>query len=105
MSKYSIPVWRMIESSFEKKDPRKFVTIMEIVKRVHALHPKENVNKMTIRLQTIFHCVNHPGRKNDVSRRWERNPLFFSDGENKFRLLTEDEKKKIHKNSLDSMFI
>jgi len=87
----------MIISTFEKNGLQKYASVKDIVTRIHSSYPKENVNKMTIRLQTIFHCVNHPGRKNDVSRRWERNPLFFTDGENKFRLLTEDEKHKYSK--------
>ena len=97
MPKYSIPVWQMIVSSFEKKDPNKSVAIKKIVERVDALYPNENVNKSTIRLQTIFHCVNHPGNKNDVSRRYERNPLFFTKGNDFFRLLTEKEKMKFIK--------
>ncbi len=95
MPKYSIPVWQMIVSTFEKSEkPDGYVTIREIVERIQDLYPEEKVNKMTIRLQTIFHCVNHPGKKNDVSKRWERNPLFFSDGKGGFRLLTGNEKAK-----------
>ncbi len=98
MPKYSIPVWQMIVSALEKHStPGKYVTLEEIRKRVQTLYPNENVNKMTIRLQTIFHCVNHPGRRNDVSKRWERNPLFFSNGKDSFRLLDEKEKRQYKK--------
>jgi hypothetical protein len=92
MSKYSIPVWKMTISVF--KDENSYLTIKEIADKIHKSYPNENVNKMTIRLQTIFHCVNHPGKKNDVAKRWERNPLFFTDGKDGFRLLTDIEKKK-----------
>ena len=94
MPKYSVPVWQMIVSTFEKNGPQKYASVKNIVTRVHSSYPKENVNRMTIRLQTIFHCVNHPGRKNDVSKRWERNPLFYTDGKNGFRLLSKIEVSK-----------
>lgn len=95
MSKYSVQVWKMIESVFKEDD--NYLTLKEISDRIHNLYPNDNVNKMTIRLQTIFHCVNHPGNKNDTSRRYERNPLFFTDGKESFRLLTDAEKKKYKK--------
>jgi len=94
MAKYSIPVWRMIVLTFEKNDLKKYVTVKEIVERIRTLHPTENVNKMTIQLQTIFHCVNHPGNKHDISKRFERNPLFYTDGKNGFRLLSKIEVAK-----------
>lgn len=92
MSKYSVQVWKMVVSTFNKADT--YLTLREIVERVNHLYPNENVKKPTIRLQTIFHCVNHPGNKNDTSKRFERNPLFFTDGKDGFRLLTEAEKRK-----------
>lgn len=92
----------MIVSTFEKsKDPSQYLTMKEISEKVQSLYPDENVNKMTLRLQTIFHCVNHPGRKNDISKRWARNPLFFSDGRDGFRLLDEKEKKQYKKSPID----
>ena len=92
MTKYSIPVWKMVVSTFEKSD--EYVTIKEIVKKIQDQYPSEKVNKMTIRLQTIFHCVNHPGRRNDISKRYVKNPLFFTDDKGGFRLLHEKEKKQ-----------
>jgi hypothetical protein len=47
-----------------------------------------------VRLQIIFHCVNYPGVKHDLSKRYERNPLFFTNGKGGFRLLTDAEKEK-----------
>jgi hypothetical protein len=95
MPKYSVSVWKMLVSVF--KDDDGYLKLGEMADRVHNMYPNENVKKPTIRLQTIFHCVNHPGTKHDVSRRYERNPLFFTDGEKGFRLLTEAEKKKYKK--------
>jgi hypothetical protein len=89
---YSIQVWKMIVSVFKKED--KYLTLKDVAKRVHDMYPDENVKKPTIRLQTIFHCVNHPGNKHDSSKRYERNPLFYTDGKEGFRLLTEAEKMK-----------
>ena len=89
---YSTPVWKMIVSVFTKEDD--YLTLKDIATRVHGMYIDENVKKPTIRLQTIFHCVNHPGVKHDVSKRYERNPLFFTDGKEGFRLLTDAEKKK-----------
>ncbi|EPA06519.1 hypothetical protein BG20_I1687 [Candidatus Nitrosarchaeum limnium BG20] len=54
---------------------------------------------MTLRLQTIFHCVNHPGNRHDISKRYERNPCFHTDGKGKFRLLSNSEIKKFKKSS------
>lgn len=70
------------------------MTINEISEKLGKLYPDQNVKRETIRLQTIFHCVNHSGRKNDSSRRWEKNPLFFNDGRDGFRLLSENERIK-----------
>lgn len=89
---YSVQVWKMVASAFTKEDT--YLTLKEIVDRINRLYPNDNVKKPTIRLQTIFHCVNHPGNKNDTSKRFERNPLFFTDGKEGFRLLTDAEKKK-----------
>lgn len=97
MSKYSKPVWKMIVETFENTDPSKYVDLTEIASRVKTSFSNDNVNKMTLRLQTIFHCVNHPGNRHDISKRYERNPCFFTDGKGKFRLLTNSEIKKFKK--------
>lgn len=97
MPKYSIHVWKMILFVFKNGD---CLSIQEIRERVHQHYSDENVNDVTIRLQTIFHSVNHPARKNDITKRSEKNPLFFYDGKDRFRLLSKKEKtmyKKSHK--------
>lgn len=90
--KYSIPVWKMIVNSIEQSNKKKeYLTINEIRKLVSINYPKENVNPRTIELQTIFHCINHPGNKHGGGLH-EKNPLFRTDV-GKFKLLTKEERK------------
>jgi len=87
----------MIVETFESTEPNKYVDLGEIALRVKKSFSSDDVNKMTLRLQTIFHCVNHPGNRHDISKRCERNPCFHTDGNGKFRLLTDSEIKKFKK--------
>ena len=54
MAKYSKPVWQMIVETFENTDPGKYVDLKEIASRIKTEFPSDDVNKMTLRLQTIF---------------------------------------------------
>ncbi|EIJ65759.1 hypothetical protein BD31_I0844 [Candidatus Nitrosopumilus salaria BD31] len=99
MSKYSKPVWQMIVDTFQNNDSQEYADLKEISSRVKIEFPSDDVNKMTLRLQTIFHCVNHPGNRHDASKRFERNPQFHFDGKSGFRLLAPNEIKKYTKSS------
>lgn len=93
MGRYSIPVWQMIVKSFKKeKKSKDYLTIPQIREIVISNFATENVNRRTIELQTIFHCVNHSQNKHGGGLH-EKNPLFTTDGKGRFRLLTEKEKK------------
>ena len=89
----------MIKETFENNESESYADLKEIASRVKTAFPSDDVNKMTLRLQTIFHCVNHPGNRHDISKRFERNPCFYYDGESGFRLLTKNEIKKYKKSS------
>lgn len=89
----------MIVETFENTEPEKYVDLKEISSRIKTEFSSDDVNKMTLRLQTIFHCVNHPGNRHDISKRFERNPCFHYDGKMGFRLLTKSEIKKYKKSS------
>jgi len=93
MSKYSIPVWKMIVESIKKEGlHEKSLTFKEIISLVQNNYSNEHVNTNTIRLQTISHTVNHHGRIH-FSGSWKTNPLFITDqSEKSFRLLTDEER-------------
>lgn len=87
MTKYSIPVWKMIVEAIKKeKKTKDFLTISQIKNLVKTHFDNENVNPRTVELQTVFHCVNHLGNKHGGGLH-EKNPLFEYDNKGKFRLL------------------
>lgn len=95
MSRYTIPVWRMIVGSLKKSGLEgDFLTNKEIADAVHRYYENEDVKDSTIRLQTIFHCINHPSRFHSAGQVWKTNPLFIMDEYGRFRLLTEEERKE-----------
>ena len=82
----------MIVNSIEKNGKSKeYLSISEIKRLVNITYSEENVNPRTVHLQTIFHCINHPGNKHG-GRLHEKNPLFITNSKGRFKLLAKNEK-------------
>ena len=97
MGNYSIPVWQMIVKSIPDDGKSKnFLQSSEIQKLVLKRYSNENVNPRTIGLQTIFHCIDHPGNKHGGGLHL-KTPLFTTNGKGGFKLLTEKEKTQFLK--------
>lgn len=98
MAKYSIPVWQMdLNAMQELNGDHRWVSPKEVERKVHEMYLNENVKSGTIQLQLVFHTINHSSRVNSPGSQWIRNPLFKTDNQGRFLILSEEEKDAFKK--------
>lgn len=105
MRKYSIFVWEMCIKALEQLSGRdeKYVSLKDIVSKVHELWSRENVNEGTIRDQVFRHCINcHPTHDEfpDRGKMWRRRKLFITDGKGNYRFYNEKTDRNIYAKAL-----
>lgn len=94
MPRYVIPVWKMCVKALEELGGReRYISLKDVVSKVHELWPRENVNEGTIRCQVFRHCVNcHPTHDDfpDHGKMWKQRRLFVTDGTGNYRFYDEE---------------
>lgn len=98
MTKYSIPVWQMdLNALKELGGDKRWISLKDIRKKVHEAYATEKVKDSTINLQLSFHSINHSSRIHSPSKQWMTRPLFKTDNNGRFMILSEDEKAMFKK--------
>jgi len=98
MARYSIPVWQMdLNAMLKLNGNQRWISPKEVERKVHEMYPNENVKSGTIQLQLVFHTINHGSRVNSPGNQWIRKPLFKTDNQGRFMILSEEEKDAFKK--------
>lgn len=78
----------------EKKN--KWIKPKEIVKKLEKEH-KKKFNEKNIQNQIKYHTINHKSRKQNNNDQWKKKPLFKHKNEEKYKVLSNKEKKLFNK--------